>query len=228
MRRELWVHALAGGLAALGAIGASGCGAGERLIAPPADDTGAIEVGTATSGRNADRNGFAVTLDGVAVLNVAVNASVVISGVPPGPHLIGLGDVAATCTVQGQHPLDVIVVTGATVSVAFDVSCSSPGLPAPITVGPIVVSTVTTGENQDVDGYLLVVDGIPHHAIGLNDSLVVPNLSLTPHVLALIDVAAGCRVAEPNPRELVARADAVRTTFLVSCGSATLRSAAVR
>ena len=218
MRRSLYVQALAAELAALGAISASGCSAGERLIALPPDDTGAIEVGTATSGANRDRDGFAVTLDGVAVLNVAVNATVVVSSVPTGPHLIGLADVAATCTVQGQHPLDVIVVSGATVSVVFDVSCSSPGLPAPTTVGPIVVSTVTTGENQDVDGYLLVVDGIPHHAIGLNDSLFVPNLSLTSHVIALIDVAADCRVAAPNPRELVARADTTRTTFTVICG----------
>jgi hypothetical protein len=219
MRRSRSVQALAAELAALGAIGSIGCGAGENLVAVPPEETGTIEVGTATSGANQDRNGFTVTLDSVAVLRIAVNGSVVIAGVSPGPHLIGLGDVSATCTVQGQHPVAVVVVTGATVTVAFDVSCSTPAAPPPITAAPIVVSTVTTGESQlDADGYVLVLDGTPHAAIGLNDSLVITSPSFAPRVLTLIDVAAGCRVGEPNPREVSPRPDTTRTTFAVSCG----------
>ena len=51
--------------------------------------------------------------------------------------------------------------------------------PAPATTGSIGVTTVTTGDDIDADGYTLSVDGNNAGAIGVNAVVVIPDLAHT-------------------------------------------------
>jgi predicted CXXCH cytochrome family protein len=93
--------------------------------------------------------------------------------------------------------------------------------PAPTTTGQIAVNTVTTGDTPDADGYALTVDGNPAGNVGVNDVLIVPDLTPATYSVALTDVAANCTVAGDNPRSLDVTAGlSTTTTFNVDCPGA--------
>ena len=90
--------------------------------------------------------------------------------------------------------------------------------PAPATTGQIGVTTVTTGDDIDADGYTLSVDGNNAGAIGVNATTVLPDLSPDTYSVELTGVAANCAVANDNPRDVVVTAGATEnTTFNVAC-----------
>ncbi|MCK5484152.1 MAG: hypothetical protein KAJ13_10620, partial [Gemmatimonadetes bacterium] len=67
--------------------------------------------------------------------------------------------------------------------------------PAPPTTGAIGVTTVTTGDNPDADGYAVSLDGNVAGNIGVNDVLIVPDLTAATYSVGLTNVAANCTVA---------------------------------
>ena len=93
--------------------------------------------------------------------------------------------------------------------------------PAPPTTGQIAVTTVTTGDNPDADGYALTLAGNPAGAIGVNAVTIIPDLTSGTYAVALTDVAANCTVAGDNPRDLdVTAGVSTTTTFSVDCPGA--------
>ena len=93
--------------------------------------------------------------------------------------------------------------------------------PAPPTVGQIGVTTVTTGDTPDADGYVLTVDGNAAGTVGVNDVLIVGDLAPATYSVELTDVAANCTVAGDNPRSLdVTAGVSTTTTFDVDCPGA--------
>jgi hypothetical protein len=89
--------------------------------------------------------------------------------------------------------------------------------PAPATTGQIGVTTVTTGDDIDADGYTITVDGDDGGAIGVNATVILPNLSPATYSVGLSGLAANCAVGD-NPRDVAVTAGATEnTTFSVVC-----------
>lgn len=99
--------------------------------------TGTIQVTTST-GTPADPDGYQLLLDGVETQPIATSATVMIPGVAPGTHTVGLGGVAAECQVDGDNPRSVTVPADGTVQAVFGVTCAA-----------------TTSLNLRIDGWQL-------------------------------------------------------------------------
>ncbi len=95
--------------------------------------------------------------------------------------------------------------------------CGDDDDPSPPTTGQIGVTTVTTGDDIDADGYTLTVDGVDEAAIGVNAVAVIPNLTPGTYSIGLGGVAFNCQTAN-NPRDVVVTAGLTENTqFDVAC-----------
>ena len=183
-----------------------------------APTTGTIQVTIATTGAPTDPDGYQLLLDGTASQTTATSASVTLPTIAPGAHTVGLGGVAGNCQVQGDNPLSLTVASGQTTTAALNVTCAAP----PPGTGTLRVSTVTTGPNQDPDGYAVSVDDGAGKPIGLNATLDVASLATGGHKVQLTGAAANCSVGGNNPRNAaVPEGDVVTVTFTVTCASTT-------
>ena len=91
--------------------------------------------------------------------------------------------------------------------------------PSPPTTGQIGVTTVTTGDDIDADGYTLTVDGVDEAAIGVNAVVIVPDLTAGTYSIGLDGVAFNCQTAD-NPRDVVVTAGLTENTqFDVACAA---------
>ena len=89
--------------------------------------------------------------------------------------------------------------------------------PAPPTTGAIGVTTVTTGDDIDADGYTLSVDGNNGGAIGVNAVVVIPDLTPGTYSVGLTGIATNCAV-QNNPRDVDVTAGLTENTqFDVAC-----------
>jgi hypothetical protein len=103
------------------------------------------------------------------------------------------------------------------VALAFVAAGCGDDDPAPPTTGQIAVTTVTTGDDLDADGYTITVDGEDGPAIGVNATVNVPNLTAGTYSVGLSGNAANCTVAN-NPRDVAVTAGATaQEQFDVTC-----------
>lgn len=172
---------------------------------------GDIQVNVSTTGEDTD-DGYVVRLDGDPGTDQAVsgNDTAIFSNVSTGSHSVALLDVASNCD-EGTNPKSTTVIDDQTVQVDFSVTCS--GL-----TGDLQVTTSTTGEDLDPDGYEVVIDGGTPQAIGTNDTQIFQGLADGNHQVELIGEAANCDIANPNPRNVNVPANGTgSTTFSVTC-----------
>jgi M6 family metalloprotease-like protein len=84
--------------------------------------------------------------------------------------------------------------------------------------GTLQVTTSTTGHDIDPAGYLISIGGVPGPAIGINSSVIIPDLASGAHEVALAGIAGNCTVAGNNPRTVVVGAGASATAaFVIDC-----------
>ena len=84
--------------------------------------------------------------------------------------------------------------------------------------GALEVTTSTSGDDQDADGYTLTIDGGTPEPIGTNGLVTEPDLAPGNHEVLLGDVAANCAVAGDNPRTVSVPSGATgQTTFTITC-----------
>src|SRR5215211_4308666 len=107
--------------------------------------TGALTIASTTGGPSPDTDGYTITVDGVDRGSLAPTATVTISGVAAGTHLIGLHGLSANCTIAGENPRAVSVSAGTNTTVDFAIACSA-------TTGTLRVAATTTGISPDADG----------------------------------------------------------------------------
>lgn len=88
--------------------------------------TGAVEVTTVTVGDRFDPDGFRVSLDDGAGQVIGVNATLMISAVPPGKHTVKLAGLAVNCLAQLTSVKPVTVIAGDKSKVSFSVRCPAP------------------------------------------------------------------------------------------------------
>lgn len=109
---------------------------------------GAIEVIVTTSGVETDANGFEILLDGGTSKQVTSNGSAIFDMVSIGSHTVSIEDVRINCDpVQGMSQ-NIMVKTGETVTINFDIEC---------TTKPLVFTSSRSGEQYDI--YRMNLDG---------------------------------------------------------------------
>ncbi len=181
--------------------------------APPPDGAGTLRVTTATSGPDQPAGGYTLSVDGGPGQPIGRNATVALSNTSAGTHAVLLAEVPGHCTVTGQNPRSVTVPADGSVEVSFEVTCTS-------NTGRIRVTTSTTGQPRDPDGYEVAVDGAAPRAIGANGNLTLDGLAAGERAVALGGVAGNCLVQGENPRAVeVVVGELATTTFAVVCAA---------
>jgi hypothetical protein len=168
---------------------------------------GAIEVTTVTTSPAGFEYTFSV--DGGPADTIGENSVKVVDDVVPGSRVVALADFTP-CGVTSANPQFVVVASGDTARVSFDVDCSS--------LGAIEVVTSTMGAGGPA-GYSFFVDASGPRAIGASDTVVVSNLGAGSHTVDLTSFAP-CTVTSPDPvGVMVPAGDTVRVTFDVDCST---------
>lgn len=182
---------------------------GENLVEP---STGALEVTTTTSGDPHDPDGYTLQLD--SGLPIAIGSAVTFPRLSAGDHVVLLSGFAATCSVVGQNPRTVSVAAGGTTAVSFEVTCAA-------TTGSLEITTATTGESLDPNGFTVSLDGAQPRTTSINTTLAIPNLAPGAHTVAVGDVAGNCAAAEPISQAVtVSPGVAASVRFTITCAFA--------
>lgn len=177
-------------------------------IGPP--PTGTALVTVTTTGPGADTTShYSLSVDGGKALLIPANVALNIAGMSLGTHSVTLAGMPSNCTVS-QNTQTVTIREGAVAAVPFAVSCAIP-------TGYLKITAVTTGADIDPKGYTLSVDN-QTQPLGVNATVVIANVVVGGHYVALSGLAGNCTVAGPNPTNAtVANGDTARITFSVSC-----------
>ena len=185
-----------------------GCG-GEDIAAPT---TGILEITTATSGPEPDRDGYVVTLDDGTPTVIGANATLQLQHVESGDHSVQLAGLAENCVVAGDNPRPIQVEAGQTARLDFVVTC-------PPAAGAIRVSVTTSGSPPDPDGYVAKLDGVdPGLPIDTNGNVTFTGVPAGSHTVALAEVAPDCAVTGgPTQSVTVAAGATSELAFQVTC-----------
>jgi len=107
---------------------------------------------------------------------------------------------------------------------ALGAACSDsdgPTDPDGPTTGTIAVSAATTGDDQDTNGYSVMLDGAERAAIGTNGSVNLSAVSPGTRSVSLSEVSGNCAVGGQHPRSVsVAAGATAQAAFGVSCVAA--------
>lgn len=104
----------------------------------------------------------------------------------------------------------------------FAVAACSDSSPTGPSSGTLQVTTSTTGQLIDLSGYLISIDGIAGPTVGVNSTVIIPDLAPGAYQVALGNVATNCTVAGSNPRTVLVSGGAAATVgFLVDCAPVT-------
>ncbi len=191
----------------------AGCGDSDDGGSTGPDPTGGIEVTLTIAGDAIDADGCVFTIDGGSSRRLLAGESTTYTGLSVGQHEVVISDVAGNCQVLGESTRSMSVAADQTATATFAVTCAQD-------VGAIAITTQTSGDELDPDGYQVVVDGGAPAAIGINGSLTAAGLASGEHTVALQGVAANCSVAGGNPRTVAVTAgQTAAATFTVTCSS---------
>jgi hypothetical protein len=173
-------------------------------------DTGTIEATSVTTGEPTDPGGYTLTIDGDQGRPLGSNAILTISDLPAGDHELQLLDVAPHCTLAGTSPRTVTVTAGSVARTTFEVQCDNP-------TGSIEVTTTTSGESLDPDGYSIALDGGAGQPIETNGSIGFPAVIAGNHQVQLAGVAPNCVVGGVNPRTVEVGSEVAAIGFAITC-----------
>ena len=177
----------------------------------PENQTGAVQVTATTSGVDLDPDGYMVALDGGSDRALARDGSTTFSSVAAGQHQVTLTGMAGNCSVTGANPVTASVSSGNTAQVTFEVVCEAP-------TGFVQVSTATTGDDLDPDGYTVTLDGGSDRSIGLNGVTTFSGVGVGSHQVELTGLAGNCSVDGVNPATTTVAAGATApVSFAVVC-----------
>jgi hypothetical protein len=118
-----------------------------------------------------------------------------------------------------QHRLSPLAFS---LTLAATIGCNGDDVIAPPTTGTLEITTSTTGEEPDQDGYSVQLDAEPAQAIGLEATVTRTDVAVGSHTVLLGEVAGNCEVAGENPRPVsIAGGDTIRINFTVTCTATT-------
>jgi len=177
--------------------------------------TGTVRIITATTGADHDPDGYRMGVDCYYdcyyyyhLEQMNPNDTVVVAGVPTGPHTFQLDGVAPNCTVSEANPRTIHVTGGATTDVVFTVGCTA--------FGSLQVTTVTTGLDVDANGYQ-----VAGRNIGVNETVTIPGLLSGSQSVLLSGVSQNCDVTSANPQTItIPPGGTAQVSFSVACTAA--------
>src|SRR5205823_9043769 len=139
------------------------------------------------------------------------------SGLPAGDHTVALTDVPANCTVSGGASKPVTVPAGGAATAAFTINCTA-------LTGSLTVTTSTSGQSQDPDGYTFAVDGDTPQPIGINATIPLTGIPSGSRTVVLAGVAGNCTVANgPSRTVIVPPGGTATAAFTITCTQLTGR-----
>ena len=95
--------------------------------------------------------------------------------------------------------------------------CGDPPIFSP-DAASISVTSLTSGDPIEADGYALIVDGGPARRLGTNSSIFISPLMSGDHTLELSGITPGCAVNGGNPRTVhTASGMTTQSMFIVGC-----------
>jgi hypothetical protein len=170
---------------------------------------------TTTPGGQPDENGYVVTLDPPGTgKDVAANDEVTFADVNVGSYNVVLKDVASNCTVAEGKTQPIRVTADVTTEVTFSVDC-----PAPPQTGSIHITTRTSGDNQDGDGYDVVVDGGTSQHMQSTDAITVNGVDPGDHTVELSGLASNCTVDGEHRDVTVTAGETANVDFNINCSA---------
>jgi len=179
----------------------------------PADPTapGSITVHISLVGAELP-DSVSLALDGGAPNAVAAARDWTWSSLTAGEHAIELGAVPGNCTVLETNPQDVTLDAGDAVRTDFTIVCIA-------TVGDLRVTTETSGNRIDDDGYRVELDGgVEKQQVEVDGSVTFTGLPPGSHEVRLRDVDRHCDVDGGDRVEVEVRVGEVaEVAFVVSC-----------
>ena len=181
----------------------------------PEGTTGTVRIEVSTNGDDMPES-YQVLIDDTGARSVPSNGAVSVQGILPGTHDFELTSIPFNCAVDGPNPQGILVLEASTSDVVFAVACEA------LPLGDLSVSTVTTGEDLDPDGYAVSIDGADQGDIGINDTRIFSRLTPGDYEVELTDLAANCSTQGENPRTLpVFDEQTTPATFAVVCAVTT-------
>lgn len=173
-------------------------------------DTGTIEATSVTAGEPTDPDGYTLAVDGDQGRPFATNAILTISDLSAGDHELQLLGVAPHCTLTGESSRTVTVTAGNVAPTTFEIQCSSP-------TGSIEVTTTTSGESLDPDGYSVALDGGAGQPIGTTGAISFTAVIAGDHLVQLTGAAPNCAVGGTNPRSVAVGTEVATIVFEITC-----------
>jgi Tol biopolymer transport system component len=190
----------------------SACGKDKSITGT---STGTLQVTTASTGQDIDADGYTVSVDNGSTQAIDASATITINDLAAGSHTVTLGGLASNCTAD-KNPQTVTVEAGATAKVTFNVTCTATA------AGSIHVTTTSSGEHLDPNGYSVAVDGGQAKVIGGSDTTTIAGVSAGSHTITLSGVASNCSVTQASTSVDVTANATAQVTFTVTCGARTL------
>src|SRR5437773_921536 len=178
---------------------------------------------TAASGVDLDPNGYALQIDGGSLRLLLGAGTVTVDGLAGGDHSVVLSGAAGNCTVAGDNPRTLHVITGGaardTARTTFQVTCVA-------LTGSVQVTAATSGVDVAPNGYTVLIDVGSLAPLPLNGATTIGGLTAGDHSVRLVGAPGNCTIAGENPRAVHVTAggatrDTARTTVAVTCVAVT-------
>jgi hypothetical protein len=89
------------------------------------NSTGDLMIVMETNGFDIDPNGYELSIDAGAPIAIGSNAAQLFEDLTSGPHSLAIAGIAANCTLVGESPRSVPVVTDQRTDVTVVVNCTA-------------------------------------------------------------------------------------------------------
>jgi len=100
-------------------------------------------------------------------------------------------------------------------------ACGGDDIVAPRTAS-LVLTTATSGDDRDSNGYAFSLDGGPVQPIGVDTSVLLNDLASGAHAIELSGLASNCAFTSANPRRVtLASGDSASLKFTIFCSAVT-------
>ncbi|MBT8396251.1 MAG: hypothetical protein HKO65_00645 [Gemmatimonadetes bacterium] len=170
-----------------------------------------LQVRTVTTGANLDPDGYHLTIDAGAPVDIGINATQNYT-LMPGDHELELSLVAGNCTVSPDNPRTVTLPTDSDIETVFNVTCEGTG------GGTLRIETATTGWDLP-NTYMFSFDGVPQGTIQKTGWFENTTAEAGDHTVELTNVPANCYVQEGNPQTVTVPDGGTGTAqFTIACG----------
>lgn len=95
----------------------------------PPVTTGTLEVSASTTGEGTDEDGYTITLDNTTSKSLSINGSITFSDLEKGVYTLYLTGLADGCTVNGDNPVSLNVISDEVTTEEFEVICEQSSEP---------------------------------------------------------------------------------------------------